>query len=550
MSQAQAIRLGIDVGGTNTDAVLMTGHQVIGAVKRATTKDVGSGVVDAVSALLDDTGIRSSDISQVMVGTTQFINAFLQRKNLQEIAIIRIALPKTDGILPMVAWPEDLTPILGSNIYLVGGGAYYTGQEYAELDESALIEIGRELSEKGISSMAISTSFATIRPDIEERAADIIRRFCPDTAITLSSRLGGIGLIDRENAAIVNASLIQFAHRVVEAMAEAFASLQIHCPFLISQNDGTLITGEDAKRLPIVTCAAGPTNSIRGAAFLTGLEKAIVVDIGGTTTDIGFLSRGFPRETTAANYIGGVRTNFRMPDVLSIALGGGTVIRNTDTGIRNTDTGIRNTDTGIRNTDTGIRNTDAGLTVGPDSVGYQLLEKGLVFGGDTLTTTDIAVRSGAVALGDSAKVAHISDELTARVVELIHERIDDAVDQMRTSSEAVPVILVGGGSILQSRPLKGASEVHRPDYAGVANAVGAAIAQVSGRVDKLYDIAASGRDAALAQAKEDATHAAVAAGADPATIEIIDVIELPMTHMQTGSVQMIVRAVGDLLVSH
>ena len=529
MSQAQAIRLGIDVGGTNTDAVLMTGHQVIGAVKRATTKDVGSGVVDAVSALLDDTGIRSSDISQVMVGTTQFINAFLQRKNLQEIAIIRIALPKTDGILPMVAWPEDLTPILGSNIYLVGGGAYYTGQEYAELDESALIEIGRELSEKGISSIAISTSFATIRPDIEERAADIIRRFCPDTAITLSSQLGGIGLIDRENAAIVNASLIQFAHRVVEAMAEAFASLQIHCPFLISQNDGTLITGEDAKRLPIVTCAAGPTNSIRGAAFLTGLEKAIVVDIGGTTTDIGFLSRGFPRETTAANYIGGVRTNFRMPDVLSIALGGGTVIRNTDTG---------------------IRNTGAGLTVGPDSVGYQLLEKGLVFGGNTLTTTDIAVRSGAVALGDPAKVAHISDELTARVVELIHERIDAAVDQMRTSSEAVPVILVGGGSILQSRPLKGASEVHRPDYAGVANAVGAAIAQVSGRVDKLYDIAASGRDAALAQAKEDATHAAVAAGADPATIEIIDVIELPMTHMQTGSVQMIVRAVGDLLVSH
>ncbi len=522
MSQTKAIRLGVDVGGTNTDAVLMTGNQVIGAIKRATTRDVGSGVVDAVSALLDETGVSSSKISHVMVGTTQFINAFLQRENLQEVAIIRIALPKTDGIPPMVAWPEDLTLILGSNIYMVGGGAYYTAQEYAELDESALIAIGEELSEKGIASIAITTSFATIRPDIEERAAEIIRKFNPDIAITLSSQLGGIGLIDRENACIVNASLIQFASQVVDSMVAAFKSLRIHCPFLISQNDGTLITADNAKRLPIATCAAGPTNSIRGAAFLTGLDKAIVVDIGGTSTDIGFLSQGFPRETTAANYIGGVRTNFRMPDVLSIALGGGTIIRDTEEGIR----------------------------LGPDSVGYQLLEKGLVFGGDTLTTTDIAVRSGSVELGDSSRLMRVSDELTAKVVDLIHDRIDDAVDQMRTSNEAVPVIMVGGGSILQSRPLKGASEVHRPDHAGVANAVGAAIAQVSGRVDKLYDVAALGRDTALNQAKEDATNAAISAGADPGTVEIIDVIELPMTHMQTGSVQMIVRAVGDLLLSN
>lgn len=151
-------------------------------------------------------------------------------------------------------------------------------------------------------------------------------------------------------------------------MSEAFKSLQITCPFLISQNDGTLITGDYAKRFPINTCAAGPTNSIRGAAFLTGLDKAIVVDIGGTTTDIGFLAQGFPRETTTANYIGGVRTNFRMPDVLSIAVGGGTI----------------------------IRETEAGVTMGPDSVGYQLLEKALVFGGDTLTTTDITVKSGSI----------------------------------------------------------------------------------------------------------------------------------------------------------
>lgn len=520
MNQKRAIRLGIDVGGTNTDAVLMTGNQVIGAIKRPTTKDVGSGVIDAVSSLLKETGVKTTEINHVMVGTTQFINAFLQRKNLQEVAIIRLALPKTDGIPPMVAWPEDLAPILGSNIYMVKGGAYYTAQEYIELDVDALKEIGKELFQKNIYSIAISTSFATIRPDIEERAADIIRQSNPDAVITLSSELGGIGLIDRENAAIINASLVQFSHKVVDSMSEAFKSLQITCPFLISQNDGTLITGDYAKRFPINTCAAGPTNSIRGAAFLTGLDKAIVVDIGGTTTDIGFLAQGFPRETTTANYIGGVRTNFRMPDVLSIAVGGGTI----------------------------IRETEAGVTMGPDSVGYQLLEKALVFGGDTLTTTDITVRSGSINLGDPNRVAHISEQLAETVIDKIHAKIEEAVDQMRTSSEDIPVIMVGGGSILQSRPLKGASDVLRPNHAGVANAVGSAIAQVSGRVDKLYDVEALGREAALSQAKQDATDAAINAGANPNTIEIIDVVELPMTHMKTGSVQIIVRAVGDLLV--
>ena len=89
--------------------------------------------------------------------------------------------------------------------------------------------------------------------------------------------------------------------------------------------------------------------------------------------------------------------------------------------------------------------------------------------------------------------------------------------------------------------------MNRPEYAEVANAVGAAIAQVSGRIDKLFDVATMGRDAALAQAKRDAENAAVDAGAAPGSVEIIEVLELPMTHMKTGSVQIIVRAVGDLL---
>jgi hypothetical protein len=110
----------------------------------------------------------------------------------------------------------------------------------------------------------------------------------------------------------------------------------------------------------------------------------------------------------------------------------------------------------------------------------------------------------------------------------------------------MPLILVGGGHILVSRQLRGASEVLRPRYAEVANAVGAAIALVSGRVERMYDLGTSGRAGALAAAKNEAIAAAVQAGAQPGAVEIIDVSEMPMTHMKAGSVQIRVRAAGPL----
>lgn len=510
--------MGIDVGGTNTDGVLMSGNSVLASKKSFTTSDISNGVINAVTALLESSCIPASDIGSVMIGTTQFVNAFLQRKFLSEVVVIRICLPKSDGVPPMVAWPDDLRTIIGSHIYLIRGGSFYYGTEYAPLDSDELIKIARDIRHKGLSSVVITSNFGPVRPDIEERAGAIIRAHLPDADITLSSQVGGLGLIDRENAAIINGALAQLSRKVVTSLVAAFQSVRVNAPIYISQNDGTLITTDHAQRFPIFTCSAGPTNSIRGAAFLTGLQEAVVVDIGGTTTDIGFLLRGFPRETATANYIGGVRTNFRMPDVLSIALGGGTV----------------------------VRETGKGLALGPDSVGYQLKDKGLVFGGDVLTTTDIAVRAGQVLLGDPGKLAGLSEDVVNGVLTIIHGKIEDAIDQMKTNSRPVPVILVGGGSILVSRPLKGASRVLQPEHAEVANAIGAAIALVSGRVDRMFDVGTLGREGALAQAKNEAVQAAIAAGAAPDSVEIVDVAELPMTHMKTGSVQIKVRAVGDL----
>src|SRR5205085_3458622 len=122
-----------------------------------------------------------------------------------------------------------------------------------------------------------------------------------------------LGLLERENATVLNAALIRVIELAVEAFRSAIARHGIAVDLFLTQNDGTLLALDDALHSPILTVASGPTNSIRGAAYLTGLPDAIVVDVGGTTTDIGALQHGFPRQAAVVIAIGGVRTNFRMP---------------------------------------------------------------------------------------------------------------------------------------------------------------------------------------------------------------------------------------------
>jgi N-methylhydantoinase A/oxoprolinase/acetone carboxylase beta subunit len=271
-------------------------------------------------------------------------------------------------------------------------------------------------------------------------------------------------------------------------------------------------------RFPVLTFASGPTNSMRGAAFLSGATEALVMDIGGTTADVGALVNGFPRESSIAVDIGGVRTNFRMPDILSIGLGGGSLVVADGEKVR----------------------------VGPRSVGYRILTDALVFGGSQLTATDIAVAAGYADIGDPGRVRHLDRRLVAGAVDEIHRLAEEALDRMKTSAAAAKVILVGGGSILIHRDLAGVSELTVPAQAGVANAIGAAIAQVSGEVDRIFSYEKLGREQALKDARGEAEQGAVAAGAASGTIKIVDVEELPLQYLPGGAVRVRVKAIGDL----
>ena len=513
------MRIGIDVGGTNTDAVLMSGRDVLGWHKTPTTADVGSGIVTVLQKVLQDGNAKASAIQAVMIGTTHFTNAVVERRRLLEVGVLRLGLPATRSLLPFADWPKDLAGTLGGHQWLLHGGNEFDGREIAPLDEAGVAAAARDIKSKGLTTAAITSVFSPVNPAMEERAAAILHDICPDIQVTLSHEIGRVGFLERENAAIMNACLADLAKRVVQSFKDALASLNIKAPFFISQNDGTLMSAEFVERYPVLTFASGPTNSMRGAAFLSGVKEAMVVDIGGTTSDVGMLLHGFPRESSVAVDIGGVRTNFRMPDVLAIGLGGGSIVR------------------------------DDGARIGPDSVGFELTDKALVFGGDTLTTTDIVVAAGLEEIGEKSRVAHLSAATIKCALDTMHETVDVAVDRMKTSAEPLPVILVGGGNILVSRQLPSASQVLRPDNSPVANAIGAAIAQVGGETDRVFSLEGLTREEALAEAKQEASGKAVAAGAVPDSIGIVDIEEVPLSYLPSNAVRIRVKAVGDLAMN-
>jgi hypothetical protein len=147
-----------------------------------------------------------------------------------------------------------------------------------------------------------------LNPDQEQRAAAILAEEWPDARVTLSHELGRIGLLARENVSLLNAALVPMAMHTVAAFREALAGVGIAAPLFITQNDGTVVSSEEAAAYPVRSFASGPTNSLRGAAFLSGLDRALVIDVGGTTSDVGSLVNGFPREANNVVEVGGVRT--------------------------------------------------------------------------------------------------------------------------------------------------------------------------------------------------------------------------------------------------
>jgi N-methylhydantoinase A/oxoprolinase/acetone carboxylase beta subunit len=512
-------RLGIDVGGTNTDAVLVDGDmQVLAEVKTPTTADVYGGVFASVQDVLERSGIDRSQITHAILGTTQCTNAIVERRNLEPVAVLRIGAPASIGFEPLLGWPEDLKFIARAS-QIIGGGFEHDGREIAPLDIKAATAFF-ESAKNEVSAVAISCVFSTVQDAHEQEVARIAREVLGNSIpVSISSEIGSMGLIERENATILNAALHKVVQNFTDGFTNSLKQLGVESARLfLTQNDGTVMDIDLVRKYPIKTVACGPTNSIRGAGYLSQTRDAIVIDIGGTTTDIGTIKNGFPRESNTTALVGGVRTNFRMPDILSIGLGGGSIVREDAEGIH----------------------------IGPDSVGYEITQKARVFGGDILTATDIAVYMGLANVGDRSLVADLDVRFAREAQKKIVDTIEESVDSIKTSQDDIDVIVVGGGSILLPDRLKGASAVRKPPHFAVANALGSAISKVGGTFDHLVSFANRAREEVLAQSKQSARELAVAAGAIPESIEIIDIEDTPLAYHPGNVSRVKVKAAGDL----
>ena len=504
-------RLGVDVGNTNTDCVLLDGDGHLEAkVKQSVTADISASIREGVRALLGLAGVAPDDIDYAMLGTTQVTNAILERRRLGKVGLLRIGAPATEAVEPLANWPANLRQVVLSRSLTVRGGHEYDGRPISPLDKDAIRRFVEAAREDG-SSLAVISVFSPVSREHELWVRQLVQDLDPALPVSLSHEIGSVGFLERESATVLNAAVADAAGRAALAFREALGAEGIRARSYLSQNDGTLMSVEYGLRYPIRTVACGPTNSMRGAAFLSGVDDAVVVDVGGTSTDIGALRGGFPLESSAAVEFGGVRTNFRMPDLVTLAMGGGSRVRIGSRGVR----------------------------IGPDSVGFELDRAAKVFGGDTLTLTDVAVSRGVCSIGSQA--ADVSAELGMLAYDAFLRSIEDGVERMRLTPDPLPIILVGGGSVLLPDRFGNASQVIRPANFDVANAIGAAMAEVSGHSDRVYSISGRERDRILAEAVAAAEADAIRAGADPEGLEVREIDEIPLAYLPGDSVR--VRAV-------
>lgn len=216
MASPSLIRVGIDVGGTNTDAVVMRGGQVLHGLKTATTADVVTGVVNALSQVLAGAGLGAPDVGAVMIGTTQFTNALVERRRLAPAGLLRLAAPASRGVPPLSGWPADMVAAVPLHWRLVHGGHEFDGRELSALAQGEVAQAAAEFAAAGVHDVAVAGAFSFLNDAHEHQVAEWLRAAMPGVRVTLASQIGRVDLLARENAALLNACLGPLGQEVVQ----------------------------------------------------------------------------------------------------------------------------------------------------------------------------------------------------------------------------------------------------------------------------------------------------------------------------------------------
>ncbi len=307
--------LGIDTGGTYTDGVLLEYHSrtVLAAHKSLTTKrDFSIGIEEVIEGIhIED----PSAIKMVSISTTLATNAIAEGKG-KRVALLLIGYdPELISTFNMEA--RFATP----HFFFFEGGHDLYGREKKPLDLSAILAKVNQIKGQ-VDAIAVSSYFSPLNPEHENRAHKAISSIC-DLPVVLGHQLSTkLGSVERATTAALNASLLAVLQNFIIAVRRAMERRHIEAPLMVVRGDGTLMSDEFAARTPVETIHSGPAASAIGGRFLSRLDDALVVDVGGTTSDFALIECGEVAVSEEGATVSDYKTSVKAANLLSIALGG------------------------------------------------------------------------------------------------------------------------------------------------------------------------------------------------------------------------------------
>ncbi len=303
--------LGIDTGGTYTDAVIidMTTNEVLSKAKSLTTHhDLAIGLVQSVRKVFTD-GLSPEDVDLVGISTTLATNSILEGVG-GEVGLILIGWEPLKAI--------DMGETVRANIQ---GGFDYNGRMVHAISKDEVHDAVRSM-EKNVDAIALAGLFSTINASQEKQVRTIIREMT-DLPVVAGYELSmDLGIDVRAETAVLNGKLIPVMDRFFRDIDSTFKSMGLTAPIMVAKGDGSIMNMESAKLRPVETILSGPSASAIGGRMLSGLDECVIVDIGGTSTDIAVLSEGYPEVQSMGATVGRWRTRVRAVDMWTAALGG------------------------------------------------------------------------------------------------------------------------------------------------------------------------------------------------------------------------------------
>jgi hypothetical protein len=313
------VLIGVYVGSSEITAALVDGVKVRAAVAEPAADSLTGGLRDILHRLTaSEPAARAA--RAVSVSTSRFEDAVVRADGLARTACVRLSAFERDTVPPLAGWPMALRDAVGDRVYICRGGHDFDGTQPEPIDPAELAAVADQLAAGNLETVALTAVFSPVNPRAEIEAADLLRERIPTAAVSMSHEIGMIGLLERENATILNAALLPLAQRFADALSAEIGAWNPDTPVFLAQSDGTVTELSYATRYPILTFGAGSASAMRGASILSGRPDCVAVNLEFETAELGLARAESAYQVRRTSTIGGVRTNLPGAETIRISV--------------------------------------------------------------------------------------------------------------------------------------------------------------------------------------------------------------------------------------